>query len=525
MIGVTGLLLVLTSAAHAQVSGPAFVFGTGTVINATEVNTDLSTIYTNALNRFSGVMAGALTFSPDNTFDIGASLATRPRDLFLGRNATIGGTLAVTGAVTFGGAVTFSGGASSIPETAITDGTILARVAGTETITGPWTFTHVTGPRIDSTSPSLIFTETDAAANNGHYRFVGDSGGTFTFQTLNDAENSASTVFSIARSGTTVSSMTIAPTVLLTGCTGATCLTTPSIATSANPTSGIALFQGATSGIGVINSGTSVTTLTNHLTLSAGVISQTSTTGVGLSIAAGGGFTPAVFDRTGGDGTIVDFRSGGATQGTVSIAGATTAYNTFMGAHYTQLQPGQGEFDQGMVMVSAGRAIHAKPRRLTKAVRMLNAEGLAIGEQTVDVGPAPVNPDAERFVYVERSSRRNQKGVYGVWFADLGRTAAGMSWGDPDAEVYQVAGLGLYTVWVTETCGPIATGNLLATSPIAGLAERQCQAGMPMDSKLYDPVVRDHTLGKALVDVDWKTVEPDEDGIRKVRIPVVLMAG
>src|SRR5574341_2101412 len=37
----------------------------------------------------------------DNTYDIGASGATRPRDCFLARNATIGGTLGVTGVATF----------------------------------------------------------------------------------------------------------------------------------------------------------------------------------------------------------------------------------------------------------------------------------------------------------------------------------------------------------------------------------------------------------------------------------------
>lgn len=36
----------------------------------------------------------------DNTYDVGASAATRPRDLFLARNATVGGTLSVTGVAT-----------------------------------------------------------------------------------------------------------------------------------------------------------------------------------------------------------------------------------------------------------------------------------------------------------------------------------------------------------------------------------------------------------------------------------------
>jgi hypothetical protein len=48
---------------------------------------------------------GHLTAITDNTYDIGASGASRPRDLFLGRNAAIGGTLGVTGATTFSSTV------------------------------------------------------------------------------------------------------------------------------------------------------------------------------------------------------------------------------------------------------------------------------------------------------------------------------------------------------------------------------------------------------------------------------------
>lgn len=55
-----------------------------------------------------GIVFGAhLLFSADNTKDIGASGATRPRDLYLGRNAVIGGTLSA-GATTMGGNLIFS---------------------------------------------------------------------------------------------------------------------------------------------------------------------------------------------------------------------------------------------------------------------------------------------------------------------------------------------------------------------------------------------------------------------------------
>jgi hypothetical protein len=49
-----------------------------------------------------------LTFSPDTTYDIGTSGANRPRDLYIARNALVGGTLGVTGAVTMSSTLTLS---------------------------------------------------------------------------------------------------------------------------------------------------------------------------------------------------------------------------------------------------------------------------------------------------------------------------------------------------------------------------------------------------------------------------------
>src|SRR3990167_1942670 len=57
-----------------------------------------------ALPLSGGTMTGNLLFT-DATYDIGASGATRPRDLFLSRNATVGGTLDVTGVTTLTGAL------------------------------------------------------------------------------------------------------------------------------------------------------------------------------------------------------------------------------------------------------------------------------------------------------------------------------------------------------------------------------------------------------------------------------------
>lgn len=66
-----------------------------------------------------GAITSNLIFT-DATYDIGASGATRPRDLFLSRNAVVGGTLAVTGVATFSATPVFSGGLGAISVTTLT---------------------------------------------------------------------------------------------------------------------------------------------------------------------------------------------------------------------------------------------------------------------------------------------------------------------------------------------------------------------------------------------------------------------
>lgn len=109
-LAVAAVLALQTSAAAQGIVIPN-TFANGTSADANQVNANFAALANTALNRSGGTMTGNLLFSSDNTLDIGASGATRPRDYFGGRhlaiggNATIGGTLTTTGAATIGGAL------------------------------------------------------------------------------------------------------------------------------------------------------------------------------------------------------------------------------------------------------------------------------------------------------------------------------------------------------------------------------------------------------------------------------------
>lgn len=173
------LVLLVAPGAFAQVTTPN-TFISGTTILASAVNANFDAVETQALNRTGGTMTGNLIFSPDGTYNLGASGATRPNNVYV-KTGIFGATLTLTGdlqgttgtfsgAVTAGGltfssggitgltslsvsgtatATTFSGsGASltSIPESAVADGSVFPRLAADETISGGWTFTKASAP-------------------------------------------------------------------------------------------------------------------------------------------------------------------------------------------------------------------------------------------------------------------------------------------------------------------------------------------------------------------------------------------
>lgn len=115
----------------------------GEVLTASDLNAEFNNILNNAASMISP-LGGNLVFTPDATYDIGASGLTRPRNLYL------------SGAITAGGAGAFSG-ALSATNLALATGTITT--SQPETLTQTWNAGGVT-----FTAMQVNVTDTASAA-------------------------------------------------------------------------------------------------------------------------------------------------------------------------------------------------------------------------------------------------------------------------------------------------------------------------------------------------------------------------
>lgn len=136
ILTVLTILLTFPTQVSAQLGSVPHTFVANSVISSSQVNTNFSTIYSNALNRTGGTMTGTLTArnitpATNDTYDLGVT-GTRWRHLYLsgnievGGNATVVGDLTVLGTATIpgGGGVSCTGciGATQIAATAVTAG-------------------------------------------------------------------------------------------------------------------------------------------------------------------------------------------------------------------------------------------------------------------------------------------------------------------------------------------------------------------------------------------------------------------
>ncbi len=200
-----------------------------------------------------GTITSNLLFT-DNTYDIGASGATRPRNLFLAGAATIGGNLAV------GGTLTLTGGVNL-------NGNVTVGDASTDTLT------------INSTITSnLIFTDNTYD--------IGASGATRPRNLF------------LAGSATISGSQTLTGSLTVDSTTDSSSTTTGSIQTDGGLGVAKALFVGTTANIaGAVTLGvttaTSLQGIIGNVTPAAGSFSTLGVTGVS-TFAAGSAAAPAI---------------------------------------------------------------------------------------------------------------------------------------------------------------------------------------------------------------------------------------
>ncbi len=110
------------------------------------------------------------------------------------------GDLRVTTAGTNAASAVTVGGTQTLTNKTFSGGTISGTVAGSPTISGAWTFSA--NPTISGLTPSLDFTETDAAADNGRWRMRASTE-SFRHSVLTDAGTQAD-YCAIDRTGNTV---------------------------------------------------------------------------------------------------------------------------------------------------------------------------------------------------------------------------------------------------------------------------------------------------------------------------------
>jgi cytoskeletal protein CcmA (bactofilin family) len=195
------------------------------------VNANFSALSTNALNRSGGTITGNIAVDNGITIDgvdvgsiLGGSGTLTLSSLTL-TTLTCTGCVGATQLAATAVSASSYGSASSVgtftvdadgrlttaasvsiqvAETAITDGSLLARVGDAETISGAWTFSA--SPVVSLAVPYVVLDETDQSADGRKWLTIG-VGGEWQLRAYNDALNSSNTAIRVARSGTTISAM------------------------------------------------------------------------------------------------------------------------------------------------------------------------------------------------------------------------------------------------------------------------------------------------------------------------------
>ena len=156
-------------------------------------------------------------------------------------------------------------------------------------------------------------------------------------------------------------------------------------------------------------------------------------------------------NRTDNDGTLVTFRQANATEGTISVSGATVSYNSFAGSHWSRLADNsKPTILRGTIMESISTLMDWYQVEYTKDEETLTEyigalpDGKSVGDShTVTVDGVEYTgiiskEDNERLPKCKISDTEDSKAVYGVF----------MDWDNDDDNVNDmyITSLGAYVV-------------------------------------------------------------------------------
>jgi hypothetical protein len=183
------------------------------------------------------------------------------------------------------------------------------------------------------------------------------------------------------------------------------------------------------------------------------------------------GGTPLTINRKVDDGVLIDLQQEGTSEGSISVAGSLISFNPFTGSHY-------GWTDDATV--TRGMLVS-----MTGANERLNEQ-----------------PTSEIIYGFARTQRYNDPGVLGAYLARQGETTNG-------TPISLVMAVGNGEMWVVDSGTPLAVGDYLIASDVAGHA---------MKDDAHAPV--SHVVGRVAEPIDWSDAEVMADGHRHKLVSV-----
>jgi len=235
-------------------------------------------------------------------------------------------------------------------------------------------------------------------------------------------------------------------------------------------------------------------------TLEVGSGSATGDGGGILDIIGTGGIQGnLVISESTADGTLIRFRRGGLTKGTITVSGNTVSYNAFTGSHYAWTSE---KIEHGMLVSLTGRNKYLED-----------------------------NSNSELMYGITKSFHANDSKLIGSY---LGPQYPGEPPSSHNPHLTMAVGNG--EMWVVEAGGDIAIGDYLISSNVPGHAMKDngdfeisyivARVAEPVDwgsvietthgrkhkkiSVFFESFVRNHALDNAMVELNQTKAELDE---------------